>query len=76
VTLAWAAARDDVRVRRYVVWQQVGRRWRVVARPAGTRVVVRRLRAGSTHRFQVQALDAAGNASKRSGTLLARTRAK
>jgi hypothetical protein len=74
VTLAWRPARDVVRVRGYLVWERTRGHWRLVARPRMPRAVVRGLRVGTTHRFQVQAIDAAGNRSRRSGTVLARTR--
>jgi secreted trypsin-like serine protease len=72
VTLAWPPSRDNVRVRGYLVWELTGARWHVVAHPRVPRLVVRGLRGGTVHRYQVQAVDAAGNRSRRSGMLLAR----
>jgi hypothetical protein len=74
VSLSWAAARDDVRVRSYLLWEQVGRRWKVVARPARPRVTVSGLRPGTAHRYRVQAVDWGGNRSPNSGVSTLRTR--
>ena len=76
VTLNWVAAVDTVGVHHYRIYQQISKgnkppAWQVLAdgitaisyTPVG-------LKPGSAHVFQIVAVDAAGNASNRSGALL------
>ena len=77
LVLRWNPSRDNVGVKDYVVYQQVGRRWRAIGRPiAGSTRAVRivRLRSSSTYVFRVHARDSAGNVSAASRVLRTRTR--
>ena len=77
LVLRWNPSRDNVGVKDYVVYQQVGRRWRAIGRPiAGSTRAVRivRLRSRSTYVFRVHARDSAGNVSAASRVLRTRTR--
>ncbi len=61
ISLAWNAASDNVGVRGYRVYQGGSR----VADQAGTSYLAQNLAASTNYTFQVEAYDAAGNASAR-----------
>jgi uncharacterized protein (DUF1800 family) len=69
LTLTWHAAHDDRGVTGYEGWRG-GRR---IARVRGRRYVDRKVKAGHAYRYVVRAVDAAGNRSRASHTLVVRT---
>lgn len=76
ISMRWTRSSDNVRVARYRVYRQLGRRWvqvRVV--PAfSQRTTVLRLRRGTPYAFRVRAQDTSGNLSAFSPVLRTRTR--
>jgi pectate lyase len=69
VNLSWDASTDNVGVVKY----QVFRNGASIATPTGTSFTDNGLTAATTYQYQVAALDAAGNASAKSGVVSATT---
>lgn len=77
VTLTWAAARDNDRIGRYVVQVRTARGgWKAAGRTKGpaTKLVVGKLRAGTTYAFRVVVVDASGRSGAASKLVKTRTR--
>ena len=75
LTLAWSASRDNVALRGYAVYQQVGTRWKLLrAVPDRVRgMKITGLRSASTYAFRVEAIDTSANRSARMRAVAART---
>jgi fibronectin type 3 domain-containing protein len=77
IVVAWTAARDNVGVAGYVVWQRVNKGSYHVGTTGGAAsrgFTVSHLRRGNTYSFYVQAKDAAGNRSVKSNVIVYRVR--
>jgi chitodextrinase len=71
IALGWSAASDDVAVTGYAVYRDGGAT--PIATTAGTSFTDTGLAAGSTHSYEVDAVDAAGNRSAKSASASAAT---
>jgi len=76
ITVTWGKSTDEFGIRRYLVQERIGKRWRTKARVPGTRrkAVVARLAPNTPHTFRVQAVDSHGNVSRASSVRTFRTR--